>query len=82
MVLDSNLMDDLKIESITIVLGECLSPVDRAKLDISPEDFAEIRIEKKSPREMKIKAIKKGEKPTEGFRKAITNADLVNETFD
>ncbi len=70
-----------KIESITIVPGECLSSVDRARNDIRDGDFAELRVIKNSPRRLDIKKIGGEIKPTEGFRTAIINAGLLGETF-
>lgn len=70
-----------KIESITIVSGKRLSAVERARLNISQEDFAEIRVVKNSPRRMETKGIKKEVKPTEGFRDSIKRAGLLNTSF-
>ncbi|MBU4308292.1 MAG: hypothetical protein KJ566_00650 [Nanoarchaeota archaeon] len=70
-----------KIESITIVSGSRLSAVERARLNISQEDFAEIRIIRNSPKRMEKKAIKKEIKPTEGFRDSIKRANLFNTSF-
>ncbi len=75
-------METTNIESITIVSGKFLSPVDRAKNKIDEEDFAELRVVRNSPRALEIKKIDKGVKPTEGFRLAITRAGLLNETFN
>ncbi|MBI4116488.1 hypothetical protein HY449_01970 [Candidatus Pacearchaeota archaeon] len=71
-----------KVESITIVSGNRLSPFERAKHGISEDEFVEVRIIKNSPKRLDIKPIKKGVKPTEGFRNAIKGANLLNQNFD
>lgn len=71
-----------KVESITIISGKRLSPLERARYKISEEEFIEVRIIKNSPKKLEIKAIKKGVKPTEGFRNAIKNAELLDYKFD
>ena len=39
------------IESITIVAAKCLSSIERAKLGITQEDFAELRVVRNSPKD-------------------------------
>ena len=71
-----------KTESITIVSARTLSPLIRAKENLSEEDFIELRVVRKSPKKIEIKKIKREVKPTKGFREAIEKAGLLDTNFD
>jgi len=53
-----------------------------AKNKIGEDEFVELRVVRNTPRNLEIKKIGRGIKPTEGFRKAIEEAGLLDESFD
>ncbi|HDL02312.1 MAG TPA: hypothetical protein ENH20_00585 [Candidatus Pacearchaeota archaeon] len=73
---------DSEVKSITIVKGSSISPAERIARKIGKEDFLEIMVVKNSPLRMITREIKGTQKPTDGFRDAISNAGLLNKKFN
>ncbi len=73
---------DSEVKSITIVKGSSISPAERIARKMGMEDFLEIMVVKNSPLRMITREIKGAQKPTDGFRDAISSAGLLNKKFD
>lgn len=73
---------DSEVKSITIVKGSSISPAERIARKIGNDDFLEIMVVRNSPLRMVTREIKGKQKPTDGFREAISGAGLLNKKFN